>query len=85
MNIYRSKKVPSIASFIPLCSFEAGHCWQLGGGWLSSWGCFCSGSRGGGRIRSSLYITKHFPHSQGIVFEHREGSWGDNVNTTQVY
>jgi len=24
------------------------------------------------------------PGEQGIVFEHREGSWGDNVNTTQV-
>ena len=26
--------------------------------------------------------TNLFP--QGIVYEHREGSWGDNVNTTEV-
>jgi len=24
------------------------------------------------------------PGEEGIVYEHREGSWGDNVNTTEV-
>jgi len=38
--------------------------------------------KGDGTILGAVYVIG--PGDQGILFEHREGTFGDNVNVTQV-
>jgi len=37
---------------------------------------------GDGTYLGGVYVLG--PGNQGVVYEHREGTWGDNVNTTDV-
>jgi len=38
--------------------------------------------KGDGTILGAVYVLG--PGDQGVIFEHREGTFGDNVNVTQV-
>ena len=84
LNIYKSKQVLGSSftfSFISSCSLVLLEILKAMATILVESLSLVRASRWVSPVWSLLFLT----FQQGIVFEHREGSWGDNVNTTQVY
>ena len=48
--------------------------------WLKKWIFLVTD--GDGTLLGAVYVLG--PGDQGVLFEHREGTFGDNVNTTEV-